>query len=80
MPTRITHHSGSTWIAWSRSGIAATIIQSTTASRPIRAASSCATRVEKVLVMRPSNTAVRQFRRASTWEGPGEPRLGERII
>ena len=39
--------------AQSRAGIAATVIQSTAASRPIRAAVNWLTRVEKVLLSRP---------------------------
>jgi hypothetical protein len=42
----MTSQLGSVWIMGSRNGMAATIIQSTTASRPIRAARHCETRVE----------------------------------
>ncbi|UPK37914.1 hypothetical protein IVB18_11785 [Bradyrhizobium sp. 186] len=44
-------------IAQSRAGMAATVIQSTGASRPIRVAKSWLTMVEKVLLLRPSSIA-----------------------
>src|ERR1700712_2307060 len=61
MPARIKDQEGSTCRAGSRSGMAATTIQSTTASRPIRAAVNWLTSVEKVLLIRPSRAAARQF-------------------
>src|SRR5215210_8910117 len=61
MPARITAQEGSTCRAGSRSGMAATTIQSTTASRPIRAAVNWLTSVENVLLIKPSSAAARQL-------------------
>ena len=52
---------GSVLMAQSRAGIAATVIQSTAASRPMRAAKRWLTIVENVLLTRPSSTAAIQF-------------------
>lgn len=60
MPATIAFHDGSALIAQSRAGIAATVIQSTAASRPIRAANNWLTMVEKVLLIRPSSIAAIQ--------------------
>src|SRR5690349_323707 len=60
MPARIALHDGSALIAQSRAGIVATVIQSTQASRPIRAANNWLTMVENVLLIRPSSAAARQ--------------------
>src|SRR3954452_14884358 len=61
MPARIASHEGSALIAQSRVGMVATIIQSTAGSRPMRAAESWLTTVEKVLLSRPSWAAAIQF-------------------
>jgi hypothetical protein len=53
MPTAIAPIDGSAVKAQSRAGIAATDIQSTSASRPILAADSWLTTVENVLLMSP---------------------------
>jgi hypothetical protein len=52
---------GSALSAQSRAGIAATDIQSTAASRPIRAADNWLTTVEKVLLIRPRQIAARHL-------------------
>src|SRR3954470_9482782 len=52
---------GSALSAASRIGMAATVIQSTKASRPRRAAKSWLTMVEKLLLIRPSSAAAIQF-------------------
>ena len=57
----ITAHDGSLLSIPSRNGMVATTIQSTTASRPIRAARNWLTRVEKVLETSPRSAAARQF-------------------
>ena len=61
MPARTTPQDGSICRAGSRSGMAATTIQSTAASRPIRAAVNWLTSVENVLLVSPSRAAARQF-------------------
>jgi hypothetical protein len=50
-------------MAQSRAGMAATVIQSTAASRPIRPAKSWLTIVEKVLLISPSSIAAIQRER-----------------
>jgi hypothetical protein len=54
MPAITALHVGSVLRAKSRTGIAATVIQSTQWSRPIRAANRWLTMVEKLLLIRPS--------------------------
>lgn len=63
MPVRIALHDGSALSAQSRTGIAATVIQSTAASRPMRVADSRLTSVEKVLLIRPRAAAAIQRER-----------------
>src|SRR5215210_4055532 len=62
MPAMITGQEGSASRTPLRSGMVATTIQSTTASRPILAARNWLTRVEKVLEIKPRSAAARQFR------------------
>ncbi len=57
----IAGHDGWAAKTWSRAGIAATVIQSTAASRPTRAAANWLKRVENVLLLKPSNAAAIQF-------------------
>ncbi|MGY4596132.1 antitoxin (DNA-binding transcriptional repressor) of toxin-antitoxin stability system [Bradyrhizobium sp. GM22.5] len=71
IPARIALHDGSALIAQSRAGMAATVIQSTAASRPMRAAKSWLTMVEKVLLIRPSSAAATQRERRR--EAPSSP-------
>jgi len=68
----IARHDGSASSAQSRRGIEATVIQSTAASRPMRAANSWLTRVEKVLLISPSSAAAihRRRDRMATGAGP----------
>jgi hypothetical protein len=61
MPMKAAIQEGSVLMAQSRAGIAATVIQSTAASRPMRAANRWPTIVENVLLTRPSSAAARQF-------------------
>src|SRR3569833_3022625 len=64
----------------SRSGIAATVIQSTDASRPIRAAASWLRRVEKLLLIRPSLAAAVQFERAVFIQREAAPLSGRPLL
>jgi hypothetical protein len=67
-------HDGSALIAQSRAGIAATVIQSTAASRPIRLAASWLMRVETVLLIRPSSkAAIQRDRRRSGFTAAPSP-------
>src|SRR4051794_21352451 len=61
IPMKTAPHEGSMLMAQSRAGIVATVIQSTAASRPMRAAKSWLTIVEKLLLIRPSSAAASQF-------------------
>src|SRR5689334_23740889 len=80
MPTAIALQLGSTLKAQSRAGMAATVIQSTAASRPRCDALSWLMMVEKVLLIRPSSAAASQFDfgcmsldRRNANEGPAAP-------
>jgi hypothetical protein len=65
MPTASTNADGSACSAAPCIGMEATTIQSTSASRPSRAAVSWDTRVDQVLVTRPRIAAAIQSRRSS---------------